>query len=57
MENYRYLKPATLEDALFSKSEYGSKANFLLGGTDFFKAMDKGVKCLMLLLILKALEN
>ncbi|MCK5200072.1 MAG: FAD binding domain-containing protein, partial [Spirochaetales bacterium] len=43
MENFRYLKPATIEDALTSKSEYGSKANFLLGGTDLFIAMDKGV--------------
>ena len=43
MENFRYTKPATLEDALSSKSEYGSKANFLLGGTDLFIAMDKGV--------------
>ena len=43
MENFKYLKPATLEDALSSKSEYGSKANFLLGGTDLFIAMDKGV--------------
>ncbi len=43
MENFRYLKPATLEDALSSKSEFGDKANFLLGGTDLFIAMDKGV--------------
>ena len=43
MENFRYTKPATLKDALSSKSEYGSKANFLLGGTDLFIAMDKGV--------------
>lgn len=43
MENFRYTKPAMLEDALSSKSEYGSKANFLLGGTDLFIAMDKGV--------------
>jgi len=43
VENFRYIKPATLEDALSSKSEYGSKANFLLGGTDLFIAMDKGV--------------
>lgn len=43
MDNFRYTKPATLEDALSTKSEYGSKANFLLGGTDLFIAMDKGV--------------
>lgn len=43
MDNFKYLKPATLEDALSSKSEYGRKANFLLGGTDLFIAMDKGV--------------
>ncbi len=43
MENFRYLKPATLEDAISGKSEYGSRANFLLGGTDLLIAMDKGV--------------
>jgi carbon-monoxide dehydrogenase medium subunit len=43
VENFKYTKPATLEEALSSKSEYGSKANFLLGGTDLFIAMDKGV--------------
>jgi xanthine dehydrogenase FAD-binding subunit len=43
VDNFRYIKPSTLEDAISSKSEYGNKANFLLGGTDLFIAMDKGV--------------
>lgn len=43
MENFRYLKPATLEEALSSKSEYGKKASFLLGGTDLFIAMNKEI--------------
>ncbi len=43
MDNFRYIKPSTLDEAISSKSEFGKKANFLLGGTDLFIAMDKGV--------------
>ena len=57
MENFRYLKPATIEDALTSKSEYGSKANFLLGGTDLFIAMDKGVTVPDAVIDLKGIEE
>ncbi len=57
MENFKYLKPATLEDALSSKSEYGSKANFLLGGTDLFIAMDKGVVTPEVVIDLKGIES
>ncbi len=42
MENFRYLKPATIAEALSLKKEFGSKARFLLGGTDLFIQMDKG---------------
>jgi len=43
VDNFRYIKPSTLDEAISSKSEFGKKANFLLGGTDLFIAMDKGV--------------
>ena len=43
MDNFRYIKPSTVDEAISSKREYGKKANFLLGGTDLFIAMDKGV--------------
>lgn len=43
MDNFRYIKPSTLDEAISNKSEYGNKASFLLGGTDLFIAMDKGV--------------
>ncbi len=43
MENFRYVKPASLNEALSLKKEYGSKARFLLGGTDLFIQMDKGI--------------
>ncbi len=42
MENFRYLKPAAIDKALSLKKELGSKARFLLGGTDLFIQMDKG---------------
>ncbi len=42
MENFRYLKPAAIDEALSLKKELGSKARFLLGGTDLFIQMDKG---------------
>ncbi len=42
VENFRYVKPATIPEALSLKKEFGSKARFLLGGTDLLIQMDKG---------------
>ncbi|MDA3941621.1 MAG: xanthine dehydrogenase family protein subunit M [Spirochaetia bacterium] len=57
MDNFRYMKPATLEEAISSKSELGNKANFLLGGTDLFIAMDKGVTVPDAVIDLKGIES
>ncbi|MCF6334428.1 MAG: xanthine dehydrogenase family protein subunit M [Spirochaetales bacterium] len=57
MDNFRYIKPSTLEDAISRKSKYCSKAKFLLGGTDLFIAMDKGVVTPKTVIDLKGIES
>ncbi len=57
MENFRYLKPAGLDEALSLKREYGSKARFLLGGTDLFIQMDKGILAPEVVIDLKGIES
>ena len=57
MENFHYLKPASLEEVLSSKSKQGSKARFLLGGTDLFIAMDKGILVPETVIDLKGVEE
>jgi len=57
VDNFRYIKPSTVDEAVSSKSEYGKKANFLLGGTDLFIAMDKGVTVPEAVIDLKGIES
>ncbi len=57
MENFRYFKPAGLDEALSLKREYGSKARFLLGGTDLFIQMDKGILAPEVVIDLKGIEE
>lgn len=57
MENFRYLKPTTTSEALSLKKEYGSKARFLLGGTDLFIQMDKGFIIPEAVIDLKGIED
>lgn len=57
MENFRYLKPADLDEALSLKKEFGSKARFLLGGTDLFIQMDKGILVPEVVIDLKGIES
>ena len=57
MENFRYLKPADLDEALSLKKEFGSKARFLLGGTDLFIQMNKGILVPEVVIDLKGIEG
>ncbi len=57
MENFRYLKPAMMDEALSFKKEYGSKARFLLGGTDLFIQMDRGFVVPEAVIDLKGLDD
>lgn len=42
MRNYQYLRPDTLEEALFIMERFGAQARPLLGGTDLMVRIQKG---------------
>jgi len=56
MINFDYRKPASLEEALNLRAEYGFTSHFLMGGTDLTVEMDQGLLSPEMLIDLKGIE-
>ena len=57
MNNFDYVKPVTLEEAVSLYKRYGEKAKLLLGGTDLVVLMDAGAVAPDILIDLKGIEE
>lgn len=57
MNNFDYVKPSALQEAIATYKKYGDKARLLLGGTDLVVLMDAGAIVPDILIDLKGIEE